>query len=96
MKFPLPLLSNGFERRTFPFFSVPKLSLASSTNFNSNSDTKSRLCYDRRSVGQCVILSNMDLETKTTLLLLNYWVMHPVTRVSIKYWNNLSTQQSIF
>jgi hypothetical protein len=27
---------------------------------------------------------------------LNYWVMHPVARVSIKYWNNLHTQQSIF
>jgi hypothetical protein len=27
---------------------------------------------------------------------LNYWVMHPVARVSIKYWNNLRTQQSIF
>jgi hypothetical protein len=26
----------------------------------------------------------------------NYWVMHPVARVSIKYWNNLRTQQSIF
>jgi hypothetical protein len=26
----------------------------------------------------------------------NYWVMHPVTRVSIKYCNNLRTQQSIF
>jgi hypothetical protein len=26
---------------------------------------------------------------------LNYWVMHPVARVSIKYWKNLRTQQSI-
>jgi hypothetical protein len=26
----------------------------------------------------------------------NYWVMHPVARVSIKYWNNLRKQQSIF
>jgi Na+/H+-dicarboxylate symporter len=23
--------------------------------------------------------------------ILNYWVMHPVARVSIKYWNNLRT-----
>jgi hypothetical protein len=27
---------------------------------------------------------------------LNYWVMHPVACVSIKYCNNLRTQQSIF
>jgi hypothetical protein len=27
---------------------------------------------------------------------LNYWVMHPVARVSIKYWNILRMQQSIF
>jgi hypothetical protein len=27
---------------------------------------------------------------------LNNWVMHPVARVSIKYWNNLRTQQTIF
>jgi hypothetical protein len=27
---------------------------------------------------------------------LNNWVMHPVARVSIKYWNNLRTQHSIF
>jgi hypothetical protein len=27
---------------------------------------------------------------------LNNWVMHPVARVSIKYWKNLRTQQSIF
>jgi hypothetical protein len=26
---------------------------------------------------------------------LNYWVMHPVARVSIKYWKNLRKQQSI-
>jgi hypothetical protein len=32
----------------------------------------------------------------TILLNLNYWVMHPVARVSIKYWNNLRIQQSIF
>jgi hypothetical protein len=31
-----------------------------------------------------------------TIAILNYWVMHPVARVSIKYWNNLRTQQSIF
>jgi hypothetical protein len=27
---------------------------------------------------------------------INYWVMHPVALVSIKYWNNLCTQESIF
>jgi hypothetical protein len=27
---------------------------------------------------------------------LNYWAMHPVARVSIKYWDNLRKQQSIF
>jgi hypothetical protein len=27
---------------------------------------------------------------------LNYWVMHPVARVSIKYWKNLRMQQGIF
>jgi hypothetical protein len=27
---------------------------------------------------------------------ITYWVMHPVACVSIKYWNNLRTQQSIF
>jgi hypothetical protein len=27
---------------------------------------------------------------------LNYWVMHPVARLSIQYWNNLRKQQSIF
>jgi hypothetical protein len=32
----------------------------------------------------------------TSHITLNYWVMHPVARVSIKYWNNLRTQQSIF
>jgi hypothetical protein len=34
--------------------------------------------------------------TWASLLLcwLNYWVMHPVARVSIKYWKNLRTQQS--
>jgi hypothetical protein len=26
----------------------------------------------------------------------NYWVTHPVALVSIKYWKNLRTQQSIF
>jgi hypothetical protein len=26
---------------------------------------------------------------KLTSILLNYWVMHPVARVSIKYWKNL-------
>jgi hypothetical protein len=29
-------------------------------------------------------------------LIINCWVMHPVARVLIKYWNNLRTQQSIF
>jgi hypothetical protein len=32
----------------------------------------------------------------TNIFNLNYWVMNPVARVSIKYWNNLRTQQSIF
>jgi hypothetical protein len=27
---------------------------------------------------------------------LNYWVMHPVARVSIKYWINIRMQQSFF
>jgi hypothetical protein len=27
---------------------------------------------------------------------LNNWVMHPVARVSIKYWKNLRTQHRIF
>jgi hypothetical protein len=33
---------------------------------------------------------------KVNIRYLSYWVMHPVARVSIKYWNNLCTQQSIF
>jgi hypothetical protein len=33
-----------------------------------------------------------EINTKVHL---NYWVMHPVARESIKYWNNLRTQQSI-
>jgi hypothetical protein len=50
----------------------------------------------------CAIISQLErfelLEFLTAILTgnLNYWVMHPVACVSIKYWNNLRMQQSIF
>jgi hypothetical protein len=37
-----------------------------------------------------------ELTRRVTQINLNYWVMHSVARVSIKYWNNLRTQHSIF
>jgi hypothetical protein len=61
------LLGTGFQRRTFHFLWVPELSLASSTSCNSHlkSESKSKLCYDRWSVGQSVSLSSTHLEHKT-------------------------------
>jgi hypothetical protein len=37
-----------------------------------------------------------NISTIACKLHLNYWVMHPVAHVSIKYWNNLHMQQSFF
>jgi hypothetical protein len=53
-------------------------------------------CENHRYLGRYVGMS-YTLATQLNIILhLNYWVMHPVVRVSIKYWNNLRTQQSIF
>jgi hypothetical protein len=83
----IPFLGSGFQQRTFPFLSVPELSPASATSFSqqqltttepqrlSNSlsplHSESKLCYDRRSVGQSVLVSSTHLEPKTRLLLLS-------------------------
>jgi hypothetical protein len=46
--------------------------------------------------GLTLKITIVGLSTGLEPLPLNNWVMHPVARVSIKYSNNLRTQQSIF
>jgi hypothetical protein len=66
----LLLLSSGFQQRTFLFFWVPELSPASATSFSqqqfttsepqlfsqAKSKSKSKSCYDRRSVGKSILV----------------------------------------
>jgi hypothetical protein len=68
----MPLLGNGFQRRTFPYFRVPELSPTSATGFSQSSRV---LCYDRRSVGQSVLMSSTHLGFMTRFLLVRQlWV----------------------
>jgi hypothetical protein len=74
------LLGSGFQRRTSPFLWVPELSLAPATRFSLLATAalnwlfacrlsldwlvKSKLCYDRRSVGQSFLVSSPHLGPK--------------------------------
>jgi hypothetical protein len=78
------LLGSGFQRLTFLFLQVPELPPASPTSLllltttvqlssdsTTHLKTKPKLCYDRRSVGQSVLVSNPPSGAQDQIFLLS-------------------------
>jgi hypothetical protein len=67
------LLGSGFQRQTFPFLRLPELSPASATSFCNFQPTAclQTLYYDKRLVGQSVLVPSTHLRLKTIFLLLS-------------------------